>query len=540
MSHQRSATHAKPIPPSALREGHLIGTLFQIRDEYIKAHYLVFGPIKRLQRFLGLEPTPSSRRVALGLEAQINVLDAATPRISSLTASPMLIQEITEYFQSLRKAIKTLHVLVEESSGRRRLCSAALRTYNSAADAFGRVAENARTRPLSRPHISFEGGSATRTSPPEAPLVTSDSTQSANLTGMRYFKGPIATTTQLGQALFEAAIMSPEEAGKVLRVARVPEEEIDRLEMEALYLSLFTVRLIFSNATNEGAHPESEVLAEFDRNVASYFAPEPQCAIHYEARTSAYSLALGPDTVLTSGLGREYSRLCGSSAVAEALGASLVNSLIKATKEAIGGYQNAQRSKVGKAAPFSAIYPAGRHPASHDSSTKVDGETLGAAIHALTYVLDVANPTAVVDVIAKAAPSLGRSRAHCELFCLRSFAALTVIRHNYEEPELELVTKAFYKEAHRIVELAGWRSHSIHVSFRGDSYFLAFTDPLAPMENESLARAFLVGSEFMRHCQSSDDSLIETGANAFMATISSSERFIEEFRNRSAGSVAGV
>ena len=84
------------------------------------------------------------------------------------------------------------------------------------------------------------------------------------------------------------------------------------------------------------------------------------------------------------------------------------------------------------------------------------------------------------------------------------------------------------------------RSHSIHVSSRGDSYLLAFTTPLAPMENEGLAKAFLVGSEFNRHCQSSDDSLIETGVNAFVATISSSERFIEEFRDRSGGGVAGI
>jgi hypothetical protein len=159
----------------------------------------------------------------------------------------------------------------------------------------------------------------------------------------------------------------------------------------------------------------------------------------------------------------------------------------------------------------------------------MDEETLGTAIHGLTYLLDLGNPAAI-DLVMKGAPSLSRSRAHCELFCLRAFAALTVIRHEYEEPELELVTTSFYKEAHRIFELAGWRAHSIHVSSRGDSYLLAFTTPLAPMKNEGLARAFLVGSEFMRHCQSSDESLVETGANALTATISSSERFVEEFR----------
>jgi hypothetical protein len=357
---------------------------------------------------------------------------------------------------------------------------------------------------------------------------------------MRYFKTPIATTTQLGQALFEAAIKSPEAAGKLLQAVRVPEEEIDHLVMEALYLSLFTVRLVFSHATNEGARPEGEVLAEFDGNVDSYFAPEPECAIRYEARTKAYSLALGPDTVLTTGLGREYSRQCGSEGiVAEAVGASLVNTLIKATEEAISGYKNAQRSEMSEAPPVAPIQAAGRHLASHKSSPKMDDETLGAAIHGLTYLLDLGNPAAI-NLVMKGAPSLTRSRAHCELFCLRAFAALTVIRYEYEEPELELVTTSFYKEAHRIFELAGWRAHAIHVARRGDTYLLAFTTPLAPRENEGLAKAFLVGSEFMRHCQGSDDSLIETGANALMSTISSSERFIEEFRDRPAGGVLGV
>lgn len=187
--------------------------------------------------------------------------------------------------------------------------------------------------------------------------------------------------------------------------------------------------------------------------------------------------------------------------------------------------------------PVSPIQVGGEHihpgtndrPASCESSPKMDDETLGAAIHGLTYVLDLGNPAAI-DLVMKGAPSLTRSRAHCELFCLRAFAALTVIRHEYEEPELELVTTSFYKEAHRIFELAGWRAHAIHVARRGDTYLLAFTTPLAPIEHEGLARAFLVGSEFRQHCQSSDDSLTETGANAFTATISSAERFIEAFR----------
>lgn len=340
--------------PAAQAEGQLIGVLFQVRDEYVIAHELVFGgPITRLLRFVGFRKRPTLSSVAASLDEQLRALDAALPGVASLTLSSVRHKHAEEYFQSLRGAICALRTLLRDALARDRLppsSSAAVQEYRIAAAEFGRVGDHVRQNQIERRPASVASpgrlsGLVPPTGPPARSLRPPPASESA---GMRYFKTPIETTTQLGQALFEvASIMSPEAAGRLLQVAGVGEEEIDSLQMEALYLSLFTVRLVFSLATNEGARAETEVLAEFDGNVALYFAPEPECAILYEARSKAYRLVLGPDTVIAAALGREYSRLCRwEGTVAEALGASLVDTLIKATKEAIGAHRNANTRPV--------------------------------------------------------------------------------------------------------------------------------------------------------------------------------------------------
>lgn len=288
---------------------------------------------------LRFQRAPSLSDVAASVAAQLGTLDEALPALSRLPLSSRKLKDMVAYSWSLRQAVYAFRLLLEQSSRNNRISSASpatMKTYQIAVGEFGRAGDSLRTEYVPEPRVDFG------MSPAETPLRAPQPAPSPD-PAATYFKKGIETTSQLGQALFELAARGSEDAtNMLLQMASVPQADFDRVQMEALYLSLFTVRLIFTHATDEGSRPETEVIAEFDDTVASYFVPNPECAVLYAARSRAYSLVLGPDTPLAVALGREYSRLCSwKGSVAKATGAALVDAMIKGTKEAISAYRNA-------------------------------------------------------------------------------------------------------------------------------------------------------------------------------------------------------
>lgn len=135
------------ISPAALAEGQLMGALFQIRDEYVIAHELVFAsPISRVLRF-GFRKRPPVSSLAASLDDQLRALDTLLPRLASLTLSPARLEEAEEYFQGLRKAIAALRTLLGVALRRGRLShrsSVEAQMYLIAAAEFGRQSDRAR------------------------------------------------------------------------------------------------------------------------------------------------------------------------------------------------------------------------------------------------------------------------------------------------------------------------------------------------------------------------------------------------------------
>lgn len=344
MPNQRSATHA--MSPTAQSESQLMGVLFQVRDEYVQAHNLVLGdPVTRLLRFLRIQRPPNYAKLAFLLSVQLEVLDDRMPGLARLTASPLKLKGAGEYFERLRGAINALHVLLQESSARNRLSSAsgAMRQYRIAAAAFGTAGDLLRTQPAPDSRSASPLSADPSPGPSASPATTSHQSPHPAAAAMSVDeRQPIATSLDLAGRLFDVATVGMRDYGKpLLEQSGVDDEVFGRLELEGLFLRLFTARTAFIREADQDAQLQTEVLSYFDDLVALHFEDGPQRVQSYADRIKAYQLVLATGDALEETLGREYSRLCawnGEKAVA--MGASQAIGMIVTAQEAVSDYRS--------------------------------------------------------------------------------------------------------------------------------------------------------------------------------------------------------
>jgi hypothetical protein len=363
--HAAEMTH-NTISPAALAEGHLIGALFQIRDEYVVAHELVFGsPITRVLHF-GLWKRPPVSRLASTLDNQLRGLDAALPRLAGLTMPPARLKEAEEYFHGLRKAIVALRTLLGVALRRGRLShrsSVEAKIYLIAAAEFGRQTDRNRAQQVPNsdsartPSLASVAGLSTSgltkvptqetraalpKVEPQAPLDLQPSNE-------RRQRQPIAISIDLAARLFDVATIGMRNFGRpFLEQAGVTDNTFRRLELEGLCLRLFTARTAFERENDQDEQHKSAVLDFFDKLVASHFYASPQHAHIYADRSKAYQLALAASDEFEEVLGREFSRLCrwdGEGAIAH--GASQAIAMTVTAQEAVGDYASYQRWLAG-------------------------------------------------------------------------------------------------------------------------------------------------------------------------------------------------
>jgi hypothetical protein len=364
------SAHAVGLSPSAQSEGQLIGILFQIRDDYVQAHNLVFGnPITRVLRSFRVLRTPRLSEVAVFVEVQLRLLDAASSGLTGLPLSRLRLKDSVQYFNSLRRAMSGLHVLLKDSSARNLLPPASSATrieYQIAAQEFGTVGDRLRRQGVSRSEyrsrVSPEPGAGFTSSPAvrlvqvsahAKPTIPADHSKNAG-SGERSAAQPRATpqaipaderwpveiSIDLAGRLFKVATIGMQDfARPLLEQIGVDREVFRRLELEGLFLRLFTGRTAFLRETDQDDQHKTEVLNYFDKLVAMHFGENPDHARMYAERSEAYRLAAAASEDFEETLGSEYSRLCrweGERAVA--LGASQAIVMVVTAREAVIDY----------------------------------------------------------------------------------------------------------------------------------------------------------------------------------------------------------
>jgi len=345
MPNPRSSAPAVGLPPSAQMEGQLIGILFQTRDEYVKAHNLVFGnPITRMLRFFRVLRAPHLSVVAASVEVRLRTLDAASSGIAGLTLSPRMLKDAVEYFKSVRRAMGALHALLKESSPRNRLSpasSATRKEYQIAAAEFGTACDRLRAGPArgsrNAPPVSADPSTGLSTSAATAYHQPPYPSPAANEADKRQ---PIAISFDLAGRLFGVATVGMRDFAKpLLEQSGVDGDVFRRLEWEGLCLRLFTARTAFMRETEQDEQLQTEVLNFFDDLVALYFDDERTRT--YADRSKAYQRALSVGGDFEETLGREYSRLCGwNGQNAVAIGASQAIGMIVTAQEAVSDYRS--------------------------------------------------------------------------------------------------------------------------------------------------------------------------------------------------------
>jgi hypothetical protein len=355
MPNPHSSAHAVGLSPSAQSEGQLIGILFQIRDEYVQAHNLVFGnPITRVLRFVRVLRAPRLSEVAAFMEVQLRMLDAASSGLTGLPLSRLRLNDAVEYFKSLRRAMSGLHVLLKESSARNVLppaSSATRKEYQIAAEEFGTLGDRLRTQPprdsRNAPPASPDPSAGIGASAAKAyhkPAYPSPAADEADE------RQPIATSIDLAGRLFGVATVGMRDFAKpLLERSGVDGDVFRRLEWEGLCLRLFTGRTAFMRETEQEEQLQTEVLTVFDRLVALYFDDERRRT--YGGRSQAYQQALAVGDDFEEILGRAYSRLCGwTGENAVAIGASQAIGMVVTAQEAVIDYRasNPLQSMLGE------------------------------------------------------------------------------------------------------------------------------------------------------------------------------------------------
>ncbi|MFN2637751.1 MAG: hypothetical protein ABR585_12045 [Gemmatimonadaceae bacterium] len=156
---------------------------------------------------------------------------------------------------------------------------------------------------------------------------------------------PINTTADIANAVFSTAMISVQGAEQKLReVAKSCRKDLNAMQMESLYLTLFSSRLALSRETYDDEFLEADVLSEFDALVTTYCAKKDGFRGALARRSDEYLLALVPGSEIATTIGKEYARASGcEDKLVASVGAALASTIMKSAEDLVSTYRQSRQ-----------------------------------------------------------------------------------------------------------------------------------------------------------------------------------------------------